>query len=284
MQLQFLGTAGSQPIPLPTCDCGLCREAREEGAPYARRGYSMHLPELDAVIDASEFLPANLSRWRVPTVEYCFLTHWHPDHAGGLRALSMRDPPKRDGETFREAKRRTAPTLVTTRRVYERACETVGIVEYLVEDLGSVELHALDERPLSVGGVSVEAIPYELTAGGPRDATGFLFRDGDTTLAVVADDAREFPESRLPADTDAAVFECGGFTHGPGGERLVTEGVLPEDLTHEEVRERIERVDPDRALLSHIGHQYARSYDDFRRLEADSDRIEFAYDGLTVEI
>ena len=284
MDLQFLGTGGSQPIPLPTCDCELCREARRENAPYTRYGYSIYLHDIAGLIDASEFAPINLSRWGIPRVESLFLTHWHADHSYGVRALGMRDPPERDGETFLDAKRRTAPTLVTTRAVYDRACESLGLLEQYVEQLEIVDCHFVDEEPFEQAGIRVEPLPYPLTEDGPREATGFLFRAADTTLAVVADDARYFDESQLPDDLDAAVFECGSFTHGPDGERIADEDVLPDDLAHEEVVEMVERADPERAFLSHIGHQYRRSYDDFRALEAAYDRIRFAHDGLRVDL
>lgn len=284
MELQFLGTGGSQPIPLPTCGCELCEQANQQGSPYTRLGCEIHLPAIDGLIDASEFAPHNLTRWGVDDLEYLFLTHWHPDHAGGLRVLGMHDPPTRAGETFADAKRRNAPTVVTTRRVYERACQTVGVLEYLVEDAGFADVRFLDEEPIAVGEMTVEAIPYPLSANGELDAAAFLFRDGDATLAVVADDARYFDEGRLPATLDAAVFECGSFTHGPDGDRIAAEGVLPDDLRHEEVRAMVERVEPETAYLTHIGHQYRRTNDDFRAMERDAGPIRFASDGLQVEV
>lgn len=282
MNVQFLGTGGSQPIPLPTCDCALCAQAAERGAPYTRTGCEIYLPAIDGLIDASEFAPHNLTRWGVDGLEYLFLTHWHPDHAGGLRVLGMHDPPRRGDEMFIDAKRRTAPTLVTTRRVYERACEAVGVLEYFTERMGFAAVRFLDEGPLTIEGITVEAIPYPLSADGERTATAFLFRDGEATLAVVADDARYFDEGRLPAALDAAVFECGSFTHGPDGDRIADEDTLPDDLHHEEVCAMVDRADPDTAYLTHIGHQYRRTYDDFRAMERDP--IRFAYDGLRVDV
>lgn len=334
MDLQFLGTGGSQPIPLPTCDCRLCVEARERGAPAARRGYSMHLPGCDAVIDAPEQTLENLVRWGVDAVEYCLLTHWHPDHSGGLRALPMGPLDTRDGETFRDAKRRAAPTLVTTRAVYERARETVGVLGFHVDE-GYVDTVFLDERaePFDLGGITVEALPYPLADDeSPSRATGFLLResptgaaaarDGETTpevtgsdatttdetrlddesdasgadvtqttLAIVPDDAARFDPARLPADLDAAVFECGYFTHDPDGERIRSPALETDDLSHEAVLERAATVDADRTFLSHVGHQYARSHAELRALaaayRADPDRpdgVVFPHDGLTVSI
>lgn len=284
MRLQFLGTGGSQPIPLPLCDCAICAEAREEGPPYERSGYSLFLHDLDGLIDAPEFVAWNLVRWEIPDLEYLFLSHWHPDHAQGLRVLGMRSPEKRDGETHVDAKRRTAPTVVTTRAVYERTCEQVPTLRHFVENLGYADLHCLDEDPFEIRGIAVDPLPYPLEDGGPMHATGFLFREGDRTLAVVTDDARYLDEGQLPANLDAAVFECGHFTHDPAGDRIAPDDI--DDLSHEEVLERVRRVDPRRAVLSHVGHHYRRSYDDLRRRERDPeyDGVTFAYDGLEVEI
>lgn len=284
MELTFLGTGGSQPIPLPFCDCGLCVEAREKGAPYTRCGFSLYLSDLNAMVDASEYAPMNANRWHVPTLEYLFLTHWHPDHTHGLRVLAMRAADAREGETFIETNRRTAPTIITTRAVYERSCETVGLLRHLVENREWADIHFLEEEPFEARGIRVEAIPYALRENGPEDATGFIFRRDGTALAVVSDDARYLDEARLPDDPDAVVFECGHFTQGPDGERLRSAGVEADDLSHEEVRERVQRVGPHRAYLSHISHHYARSYDHFREREQAYDRIRFAYDGLTVTI
>jgi phosphoribosyl 1,2-cyclic phosphate phosphodiesterase len=283
MELTFLGTGGSQPIPLPFCDCDRCRRARSEGPPYTRQGCELYLPEIAGMIDASEFAPANLSRWGVPELEYLFLSHWHPDHVAGVRLLSMRPAPYSPTESHVEQKRRTAPTVVTTRPVYEEICDVTGTLEHFIEEMGFADVHFLDESPLRTGGWTVEAIAYPLRADGPIDATGFVFDDGDSSLAVVTDDAAQLDESRLPDDLDGAVFECGHFTHDPAGERI--RGGGPEDdLSHEAVLERVHRLDPDRAFLSHISHHYQRGYDEFRAMEHAYDGVRFAYDELTATV
>jgi phosphoribosyl 1,2-cyclic phosphate phosphodiesterase len=279
MELSFLGTGGSQPIPLPLCDCAHCARARNDGAPHTRQGCELYLPEIAGLVDASEFAPYNLTRWGVSDLEYLFLSHWHPDHVAGIRLLSMRPAPYSPTESHIERKQRTAPTVVTTRPVYERICDASETLEYFVEELGFADVHFLNEAPLQTDGWTVESIPYPLQADGPVDATGFLFDDGDSTLAVVTDDAAHLDETRLPHDLDGAVFECGHFTHDPAGERIRGEG--PEDdLSHDAVLERIRRVDPDRTFLSHISHHYRRGYDDFQTQEREYDGVRFAHDGL----
>jgi phosphoribosyl 1,2-cyclic phosphate phosphodiesterase len=127
MKLEFLGSGGNSPIPTPTCRCEVCAEARTEGIPYARRGNSMYLHDLNALIDAPEYAFSNLNRAGIDRLEYVFLTHWHPDHVNGLRVVQSRDLRsffRNPDRGLLDAASEDRPTLVTTRAVYERTCET----------------------------------------------------------------------------------------------------------------------------------------------------------------
>jgi phosphoribosyl 1,2-cyclic phosphate phosphodiesterase len=284
MRLQVLGSGGNTPIPTPTCSCAVCEQARDEGPPYARGGNSLYLPELAAMIDAPEFAFRNLNREAIADLEYIFLTHWHPDHVNGLRVVQSRDMTAHDG--LLEAVAGGGPTIVTTGAVYDRVCDVFGSVEHFVQQ-GFADLHLLDD-PLDIDGTTVRSIPYALE-GEDIDATAFVFETGDTTLVVASDDARYLDEETLPEDIDLAVFECGLFEDGPDGEDLFTEAdwtFLEHELTHDEVLARIDRVDPDRALLTEIEHLTARSHDWFQRREQTDayDGIRFASDGLTVDV
>lgn len=240
------------------------------------------------MIDAPEFAYTNLNRGGVRDLDYVFLTHWHPDHINGLRVLHARDysTHARTEVDFQQFYRNTKPTLVTTRPVYERTCDLFNQLEHAVEELDYVDLHLLDEEPLHANGFEIRSLPYSLD-GGEEDATGFAIERGETLVVIVSDDARYLDESSLPEHIDAAVFECGLFDQRPEGEPLLTDGdrdVLADELTHEEVLARINRVNPGQTYLTEIGHQYARSYDDFCALEQSYERIQFAYDDLKVTV
>jgi phosphoribosyl 1,2-cyclic phosphate phosphodiesterase len=284
MRLQVLGSGGNTPIPTPTCSCAVCEQAREAGPPYARGGNSLYLPELGAMVDAPEFAFRNLNREDIADLEYIFLTHWHPDHVNGLRVVQSRDMTAHDG--LLEAVAAGGPTIVTTAAVYDRVCDVFGSVEHFVQQ-GFADLHLLDD-PLDIDGTTVRSIPYAL-ADEEIDATAFVIEKGDTTVLVAADDARYLDEAALPDDVDLAVFECGLFEQGPDGEELFTEAdwaFLDDELTHEEVLARVDRVDPDRTLLTEIEHLTARSHDWFQRREQRNSHegIRFAYDGLELTV
>lgn len=285
-----LGSGGNSPIPTPTCACRICGRARTTGVPEARHGNSLYLEELSAVVDAPEFVYETLEREGVMDLEYLLLTHWHPDHTAGLRVLQSRSAERMfaDGDHgLVDAFRESRPTLVTTRRVYERTCETYGALRHFVEDVGFADTHFLEEQPLTIRDTTVEAVPYSLSGDGDLDATAFVLRQGGTTVVLATDDARYLEEAALPEDIDLAVFECGYFPETPDGTRLVTDAdvaVLGDELTHEEVLDRVDRLDPDRTLLTEIEHFYGRTHDEYRALEDGDDAVSFAHDGLTIEV
>jgi phosphoribosyl 1,2-cyclic phosphate phosphodiesterase len=290
LTITVLGSGGNSPIPTPTCRCRICERAREEGVPEARHGNSLYLDELSAMVDAPEFVYENLEREDIDDLEYLFLTHWHPDHAAGLRVVQSRptgrmftDP---DHGLF-DAARENRPTLVTTRRVYERTCELYDGLRHFVEEVGFAETHFLDEEPLTIGETRIEAIPYSLSGNDDMDATAFLLEDPETTVLLATDDARYLDESELPDHLDLAVFECGYFRETPDGTPILTEtdeAILADELTHAEVMERVRRLDPDRTVLTEIEHLYGRTHADYHELERTYEGIEFAYDGLTLSV
>lgn len=290
LTVTVLGSGGNSPIPTPTCRCRICERARREGVPHARHGNSLYLEELAAVVDAPEFVYENLERESVDDLEYLLLTHWHPDHSAGLRVVQSRSMARMFADPDHglvETARADRPTVVTTRRVYERTCEVYAGLRHFVEDVGFADVHFLDEEPLVVGDARVEAVPYSLSGDGDLDATAFVVDRGDATALFATDDARYLEEDALPERVDLAVFECGYFRETPAGTRILTdldETILADELTHEEVLARVDRLAPARTLLTEIEHLYGRDYDDYRDLEADYEDVRFAYDGLTLEV
>lgn len=286
MRLTVLGSGGNTPIPTPTCSCSICLQARDRGIPYARGGNSLFVHDLNAIVDTPETTFAALNREGIERLEWIFLTHWHPDHINGLRVLQARDYTAHDG--LLEAIAADRPTIVTTRAVYEEVTAIFGQVTHFIEETGFGDVHFLDEEPLTIGETTVHSIPYSLDGTDP-DATAFVMETPTETILIATDDARHLPEQQVPDQVDLAVLECGLFEQGPDGESLFTDAdwaFLEGELTHQEVLDRVDRHDPDRTLLTEIGHLTMRSHDTYQRLEQQPayDGITFAFDGLTLEV
>lgn len=284
MEITVLGSGGNSPIPMPTCDCRVCVEAREKGTPYTRRGNSLFVHDENILIDTPELVWESLNRERIETIDAIFLSHFHADHTHGLRVLQplgFEDPPVSDflGQST---------TLYTSEATYERAIAGTEFFEYLTDTWGDVEILE-DGDSWSIGGLDITHVAAPIEEGGPNTISGFLFEDGDTTAFISPDENRHFDLQQLPP-LDLWVKETGYFSHGPDGDRLVTaeaeQTVLSHEMTFQESLDQIRTVQADRTVLTEIEELYRRSYDDYRRLEAEhSDlSLEFAYDGMKIDV
>lgn len=54
MEITVLGSGGNTPIPMPTCQCKICVEAREKGELYKRKGNSIFIHDENIMIDTPE--------------------------------------------------------------------------------------------------------------------------------------------------------------------------------------------------------------------------------------
>lgn len=284
MELTVLGSGGNTPTPMPTCNCRVCVEAREKGVPYARRGNSLFVHEANVLIDAPELVWHSLNREGIEQVEYVFLTHFHADHTLGLRtiqALGMEEPPVTDfvGEP---------PTLVVSSRTHERAIESNEVFDHLTSHWADVQV-VDDGESFSLGGLDVTHVAAEMEAGSEDRISGFLFEEGTTHTFVSPDENRHFELCRLP-ELDLWVKETGYFRTDPAGNPLVTEEAEENGLAHEmsfeESLEQVRAVRPERVIFTEIEELYRRSYDDYCQLESEYAHlnVEFAYDGMTVQV
>ena len=284
MELTVLGSGGNSPTPMPTCGCRVCTEAREKGAPYARRGNSLFVHDENVLIDTPELVWESLNCERIEAVGHILLTHFHADHTMGLRvlqALGIEDPPVTGfvGEQT---------PLLMSEVTYERAIDDTEFFDQLTDAWADVRTLE-DGETVTIGDLTVTHHAAEIEEGGAKAISGFLFEDGDATAFISPDENRHFDLERLP-DLDLWIKETGYFPESPSGEPLVTEEAeettLAHEMSFEESLEQIRQVRADRTVLTEIEELYRRSYDDYLELEAEyADLgIEFAYDGMEISV
>lgn len=81
MKVKFMGTAASEGIPNPFCDCAVCTYAREHGGLDVRTRASV-LVDGHMLIDMSPEWSAQLKREHMTArvIDAVLFTHTHPDH------------------------------------------------------------------------------------------------------------------------------------------------------------------------------------------------------------
>ena len=287
MDITILGSGGNMPTPMPTCDCRVCVEARENGVPYARHGNAAFVHDASLLVDTPELVWHSLNRERIGTVEYIFVSHFHADHTLGLRtlqSLGIEDQPLTEfvGEP---------PTLLMSPITYERVAEENGFFEHLIDRWSSLELLE-DGESRSVGGLELTHRSAPIHEGGENAISSLLLEDGSETAFLSPDENRHLDLDSLP-DLDLWIKETGYFAETPEGDPIVTEAAerdaLAAEMTFEESLAQVRQVQPAQTVFTEIEELYRRSHDDYRALarelrEREGLDIAFAHDGMELSV
>lgn len=219
----------------------------------------VEIGDLRLVIDAGPDFRYQMLREGVTRLDAILLTHQHKDHTAGIddvRAFNFVDYP-----TIRTMHiYGNEPTIERVKMEYDYA-----FAENKYRGVPVIELHTIDEQQtLNIGGVDITPIIGEHS----KRFRSVGYRIGD--MAYITD-----------------------FSHIDPAEEAKLQGVKimvinalrwePHD-SHFSVAEAIEvinRVRPERAYLTHMSHGIGLYAESSKRLP---EGVEFAYDGLVVEI
>ena len=258
MKLRFLGTGTSFGIPVIGCRCDVCSSTDPRNQ-RTRHGVVLEAGDRKLLVDTPPELRLQLLAADIDRVDAVFLTHPHADHLHGiddLRAFTghgeSRLPLHLAAEHVAEVSARFSYFLGPEPN---RQPETV---------IPSVELTPHDDR------AQVHAAGFDLRVIGlPHGAyRSYGFRCGDLSLIV---DAKQVPDDAWGLLEGTRVLVLNALWYG---------SPHPAHFNVEQALEVIERVAPERALLTHLTHRL-----DHAELNEKLPRgVEAAYDGLTVQI
>lgn len=258
MKLTFLGTGTSQGVPVIGCNCDVCR-SEDRRDRRLRTSAMVEIGDLRLVIDAGPDFRYQMLREGVTRLDAILLTHQHKDHTAGIddvRAFNFVDYP-----TIRTMHiYGNEPTIERVKMEYDYA-----FAENKYRGVPVIELHTIDEQQtLNIGGVDITPIIGEHS----KRFRSVGYRIGD--MAYITD-----------------------FSHIDPAEEAKLQGVKimvinalrwePHD-SHFSVAEAIEiinRIGPERAYLTHMSHGIGLYAEASKQLP---EGVEFAYDGLVVEI
>ena len=259
MKLTFLGTGTSQGVPTIGCRCTVCRSTD----PRDRRLRSSALVEWQGkrlLVDAGPDLRYQLLRAEVRHLDGILLTHEHKDHIGGLddvRALNFVDYPEAIHPTDIYATHRT---LTTVRKDFDYA-----FVTNKYRGVPEIRLHEIAQsEPFCIG--ACEIVPIAGQHSSRFEVTGYRFG----RLAYLTD-FKQIAEAEVEKLMGVEVLVVNALRHTPHDSHFNVEEALA----------LIGKVQPHRALLTHMSHEIGRHAEAQELLD---DGVVFAYDGLSVEI
>lgn len=258
MKVTLLGCGGSGGVPLAGGVAGGSWGVCDPNNPKNRRRRVSILVEEQGtrvLVDTSPDLRQQLIDNEVTHLDAVLYTHDHADHSHGvdeLRYLAYAN--KAPIAAYMDAQTRES----LTRRfdyIFSSSCDKSSLYRPLLDD-------RLIKGSFNVGAIPVQPFVQE---HGPTTSLGFRFGD-------------------IAYSTDASGLDEAAFA-ALAGVKLWIVDCLRDDPhpTHSHVAqtlEWIERVKPDRAILTHLNHQV-----DYEELKSRCPAgVEPGYDGLAIEI
>ncbi|WP_432666939.1 MBL fold metallo-hydrolase [Wukongibacter baidiensis] len=280
MKFEIIGSGGCVALPKPLCNCEICQEAREKGRPYSRYGCSIFLHDINLLIDTPEDIVHAINNSSIQKIDTVLFSHLDPDHTLGFRVFEHLRLNWFDVSEGRECS--NPIDVVAMPHVMEdlNAIKSIygSFLDYY-ENSRNLIRRRQAEKYQKIDEVEISFIKIERS-------TIFVFESKDKKLIYAPCDVKPFPNEDI--FTDADVLIIGNTFVGEtlkDGYILSEDNPLREDLfSMEEVMDLKKKFNIKRVIVTHLEEDWGKSYDDYTKLEDKYDNVQFAYDGMVIDI
>jgi phosphoribosyl 1,2-cyclic phosphate phosphodiesterase len=285
MQIEFLGTAGATPSPVPGVNDATNLKAQTIGVPYSRYGPCVYVHGPELMIDTSEETRLAMLRAGIEFIPHCIYSHWHPDHVLGCRVFEL----NRDWFGYPPHPRTTQVYL--PQQVAKDAREQLGFYNSLMwyQRWRWVNVNEMrDGDTLTLNGACVT--PLRLA----QDlAYAFLIQQENKRALIVPDEVHGWQPPSEAHDVDVLVITTGLFACDPisGAQRWHPDHpILRFEPSFEDVLHIVEQIAPRRTCFTHLEVVNMPDDDALRVLARQLSALKkygevtFAYDTLKVEV
>lgn len=252
MIITFLGTGTSQGVPVIGCDCAICRSLDFQDK-RLRSSIHFMVDDKSIVVDTGPDFRQQVLRERVKKLDAVLFTHAHKDHTAGMDDIRSYN--------FRQA---ADMPIYGTKEVIDQLKREFAYVfaEKKYPGVPSVVVNLIDKNPFRIGQtdiIPIEVMHYKLPVLG--------FRIKDFTYI-----------------TDANYISDEEMEKIKGSKYLVLNALQKEEhishFTLDEALEVIDKINPEKAYLTHISHKLGKHRNVSKELPKN---VELAFDGLKVE-
>ncbi|MFQ6861673.1 MAG: MBL fold metallo-hydrolase [Beduini sp.] len=282
MKFIITGSGGCVALPRPLCQCAVCKEAREKGLPYARHGASLYLEDIHLLVDTPEDIMVALNEHDIQAIDHIFYSHLDIDHTFGMRVIEHL---RLNWLDLSIGKGCTNPIKLYASQ------GVMADLNAIMTRLGSVfdyyESLNLIKRQVVQGSIMLQDIKVTFVPVDEKDqVTIFIFEKAGKKLIYAPCDVKPWPNDSRFGQADYLIM--GNTVLGDvlkDGIVLAEDNMLKRELfTLEEIMNIKQQHQIRQVIMTHIEEDWGKSYDDYLELAKHYENIEFAYDGMVIEL
>lgn len=280
MKFKIIGSGGCVCLPKPLCNCKICSEARAKGRPYSRFGCSLFLEDISLLVDTPEDIAHAINNSDIKSIDNVLFSHVDPDHTLGFRVFEQL---KLDWIKVSKGIECDKPINVYAMEAVMNDMNSIkfkfgSYFDYYENVRKLIKRNKVDKE-ICINDIKISFIKV-------NHATVFVFEENDKKLIYAPCDVKPFPKDDILKDANVLII--GNTIVGEvlkDGVVLSKDNMLRKELFVLEELENIKKdYNIDKVVVTHLEEDWGKSYDDYLEIEKQYDNIQFAYDGMEIEI
>ena len=274
MKFKIIGSGGMYPTPLPNCNCKVCVSARSGNVKDIRSMPSLYLEDIKLLIDTPEDIFNTLNKSKIDDIDYLSISHKDPDHVRGIRVIEgmyfdwKNEIPKKTVDFF------ALPEVVddindmngNTLDFYENVLKVIKIdrcIEKIIKDIKITMFDNYTNDRLHIA--------------------NYIFEYNNKKLVYACCNSKPFRDSSLYENAEVLIISMVDLTKIDNSDR--EEYKFDNELfSIEELLEIKKKYNIKRIICTHIDCNWGNTYDVLKNYEKNLDGIEFAYDGMEINL
>ena len=270
MKFKIIGSGGMYPTPLPHCHCNICESARSGN----RSMPSLFLEDIKLLIDTPEDIFNTLENNNIDDIDYISLSHKDPDHVRGIRVV--------EGMYFdwkHEIPKKTINFFVLPVVLEEINAMNGDTLTFYSDVLKVIDIELCDQKIIS----DIKITMVNNLTNGNRNITNYVFEKNNKKLIYACCNSKPFKDYAIYKDADVLIISMVDLTkiNDPEREEYKFDGEL---FSIEEVQKLKEKYNIKKVICTHLDCNWSNTYEVLSNYEKVLDGIEFAYDGMEINL